>query len=169
MSVPGRRALHRILAAPRMACAAGAAAAALGLVLATGTSTALASANGSLSSDDGTLHTGVGTYGDCSGHTPLQSGEAAVDVCIPGRTYFVGHNVGVFTPLVHMRVGDRITWTAASGARHRLRIVGVRDWVAANGTAPMVAGDVVAQFQTCLRRDGSLDRILDAVEDGALR
>jgi hypothetical protein len=170
MSVPGMSALHRMATAPRLVRAVGAAGVALGLVLAGGaTTTALASTNGSLTSDDGTLHTGVGTYGDCSGRTPLQTREAAIDACIPGRTYFVGHNVGVFTPLMHMRVGDHITWSAASGQRHRLRIVAIRDWVAAHGTAPVMGGGVVAQFQTCIRPDGSLDRILDAVEDGARR
>lgn len=167
MPVPGTSARHRLPAATRVARVAGAAGVGLGLALASGVSPALASTNGWLTSDDGTLHTGVGIYADCSGHTPLQTGEAAVDVCIAGRTYFVGHNLGVFTPLVHMRVGDHITWTTASGAHHRLRVIGVRNWVAANGAAPVVDDDVVAQFQTCLRRDGSLDRILDTVEDGA--
>ena len=169
MSVPVSTTPRRTRTTPRAAAARALAAAgiALGLVLANGVTTALASTHGSLASDDGRLHTGVGTYADCSGRTRLQNGEAAVDACIRGRTYFVGHNAGVFTPLMRMRVGEHITWTTASGKRHRLRVVAVRDWLAAKGTAPVVSADVVAQFQTCIRPDGSLDRILDVFEEGA--
>lgn len=150
----------------RTAALAGGLAFASGLGLATGVTSTLASTNGSLTSDDRSLHTGVGTYTDCSGHTPLQSDEAALDSCIPGRSYFLGHNVGVFTPLLHMRVGDHIMWTAPQGDQHRLRIVAVRDWTASRGAPPVSRRDVAAQFQTCIRQDGSVDRILDAVEEG---
>jgi hypothetical protein len=49
--------------------------------------------------------------------------------------------------------------------RHRLRIVAVRDWVPTDGAPPVVEPDVVAQFQTCVKEDGSLERILDAVAE----
>ncbi len=124
-----------------------------------------ASSNGVLTSDDQTLHAGVGTYSDCSGRTPLQSGEAAIDTCISGRRYFLGHNAGVFTPLLHMQRGDHLDWTDGYRARHRLRIVAVRDWVPSDGAPPVTRPDVVAQFQTCVREDGSLERILDAVQE----
>jgi len=118
-----------------------------------------------LTSDDGSLHTGVGTYSDCSGRTPLQRNEAAIDSCISGPTYFLGHNYGVFTPLMHMNVGDHITYLDGSGQQHRFRIVSRRDWVAANGVPQPTEDDVAAQFQTCIKPDGSLDRILDVVEE----
>ncbi len=124
-----------------------------------------ASANGLLTSEDGTLRAGVGTYTDCSGHTPLQSNEAALDTCIHDRRYFLGHNVGVFTPLLHMHPGDHLDWTDGRNRRHRLRIVAVRDWVPSDGAPPVVEPDVAAQFQTCAREDGSLERILDAVQE----
>jgi hypothetical protein len=145
--------------------ALGTAGFALALVITQGPSTALASAVGWLTSDDGRLQVRLGTYSDCSGRSPLQRDEAAVDTCIPDRAYIVGHNLGVFTPLLRMRVGDHITWTDPSARPRRLRIIAVRDWVAADGVPPVETGDVVVQFQTCITPDGSLDRILDAVEE----
>ena len=126
---------------------------------------ASASSNGVLTSDDRTLHAGVGTYTDCSGHTPLQTGEAAIDTCIGGRRYFLGHNYGVFTPLLHMQPGDHLEWTDGRNVRHRLRIVAARDWVPSDGAPPVVEPDVVAQFQTCVKEDGSLERILDTIQE----
>jgi hypothetical protein len=89
---------------------------------------------------------------------------AAIDTCIPGPQYFVGHNVGVFTPLMHMGVGAIITYYDGSAIGHAWRVVSVRgDWRSANGVPPATGPDVVAQFQTCVVADGSVDRILDVV------
>jgi hypothetical protein len=116
-----------------------------------------------LTSADGTLHTGVGVYSDCTGAAPVPVDIAAVDTCVHGRTYFVGHNQGVFTPLMHMGPGSLITWYDARGAIHRYRVVAVRD--TGGGAHPLVTTSrrVDAQFQTCAAADGSVDRILDAV------
>jgi hypothetical protein len=116
-----------------------------------------------LTSADGTLHTPVGVYTDCTGVAPVPAGMAAVDTCIHGRTYFVGHNQGVFTPLMHMGPGSLITWYNSRGAVHRFRVVAVRD--TAGGARPLTTSSrrVDAQFQTCAVADGSVDRILDAV------
>jgi hypothetical protein len=117
-----------------------------------------------VTSGDGTLHTGVGVYGDCTGQTPLTHAESAIDSCIPGPLYFVGHNVGVFTPLMHMGVGATITYYDGSGTGHAWRVVSVRSaWHSADGVPSVTQGDVVAQFQTCVVPDGSVDRILDVV------
>jgi len=116
-----------------------------------------------LRSADGKLYTGVGTYSDCSGRTALTHASAAIDTCVTGRTYFVGHNPGVFTPLLSESVGSIITWWDYLGHAHVLRIVAVRNWTAANGVPPPVSGAVVAQFQTCAVSDGSRDWIYDAV------
>lgn len=116
-----------------------------------------------LVSADGRLDTAVGVYGDCSGATELAHAVAAVDTCVGDRTYFVGHNPGVFTPLMSETVGSVVTWYDGAGVAHPLRIVARRDWMRAGGVPPMVSGDVVAQFQTCLVADGSEDLILDAV------
>ena len=115
-----------------------------------------------LLSADGTLHTGVGLYTDCSGNTPLPGGQAAIDTCTTRVTYFVGHNIGVFTPLMHMGVGALITWWDSNGTAHPLRVVSVRDWSHGPGFPVPARSDVIAQFQTCINADGSLDRVLDA-------
>jgi hypothetical protein len=134
-----------------------------------GTVSALANSSGPhnlLLSGDGSLDTTVTTYSDCSGATELTHSAAAVDTCVSGRTYFVGHNAGVFTPLLDLGVRDIITYYDNDGAAHRLRIVAVRDnWLRADGVPPLANSDVVAQFQTCETAypDGSHDRILDAV------
>ena len=117
-----------------------------------------------LASGDGTLNTAVGVYTDCSGRTELTHTEAAIDTCIPGPTYFVGHNVGVFTPLMHLGVGSIITYYDGGGTAHVWRVAYViPNWTAANGVPPAQGPDVVAQFQTCVVPDGSVDRILDVV------
>ena len=116
-----------------------------------------------LRSADGTLNTGVTTYSDCRGTTPLTHTEAAVDTCVHSVTYFVGHNPGVFTPLMSENVGALITWWDDGGTAHHLRVVAVRSWQRADGVPPVVDGAVVAQFQTCQVLDGSIDRVLDAV------
>jgi hypothetical protein len=117
-----------------------------------------------LTSADGTLHTAVGVYSDCTGAAPVPTDMAAVDTCVRGRTYFVGHNQGVFTPLMHMGPGSLITWYDSRGVVHRFRIVAVRD--TAGGAHPLTTTSrrVDAQFQTCAVADGSIDRILDAVK-----
>lgn len=120
----------------------------------------------SLTSGDGTLHTGVGVYADCTGQTPLTSSEAAIDPCTSGPTYFVGHNVGVFTPLMHMTAGATITYYDGSGTAHHWRVVSVRDdHASATGVAAPTQADVVAQFQTCetYSPSGQYDRIVDVV------
>jgi hypothetical protein len=61
-----------------------------------------------LESDDGSLSASVGIYSDCFGTTPLRHAIAAVDTCVPGRTYFIGHNPGVFTPLLQLIMGPEI-------------------------------------------------------------
>ncbi len=119
-----------------------------------------------LLSGDGSLNTTVTSYSDCSGATELTHISAAIDTCVSGRTYFVGHNAGVFTPLLDLGVGSIITWYDNGGAAHRLRIVEVRDnWLRDDGVPPLANDNVVAQFQTCETAypDGSHDRILDAV------
>jgi hypothetical protein len=117
-----------------------------------------------LTSGDGTLSTRVGVYTDCSGATELTHASAAIDTCISGPMYFVGHNVGVFTPLMHMGVGSIITYFDGDDVAHVWRVVSVRpDWRAANGAPPPTQPDVVAQFQTCAVPDASIDRILDVV------
>jgi hypothetical protein len=117
-----------------------------------------------LTSGDGSLNTGVGIYDDCSGRTVLTHAAAAIDTCVSGPVYFVGHNAGVFTPLMHMGTGSIITYYDGDAVAHVWRVVSVRpNWRAADGAPPPTGPDVVAQFQTCAVPDGSVDRILDVV------
>jgi hypothetical protein len=117
-----------------------------------------------LTSSDGTLNTRVGVYTDCSGASALTYAAAAIDTCVAGPTYFVGHNAGVFTPLMHLGVGSIITYYDGDAVAHAWRVVSVRPrWRAADGAPPPTEPDVVAQFQTCAAPDGSTDRILDVV------
>ena len=113
-----------------------------------------------LVSADGSLNTGIGYYSDCTGRTPLTRSSAAIDTCVGGRTYFVGHNPGVFTPLMHMGVGSIITWYDGSGNAHRLRIISVRSM--AHAGVPSLVGGATVEFQTCITPDASFNRILDA-------
>ena len=109
------------------------------------------------------LDTGVGVYADCSGASELTHESAAIDSCLGGRDYFIGHNPGVFTPLIKTRVGDTITYYDAAGGAHPYRVVGIRTWNRFWGSPPFVEPDVVAQFQTCITLDATWDEILDAV------
>ena len=110
--------------------------------------------------DDG-LDTAVGVYSDCSGQTPLSRTEAAIDACITDRLYFVGHNAGVFTPLMSMGVGSLITYWDGAGVAHHLRVFAVVVWDRSAGTPPPTPG-ATAEFQACLVPDGSVLRNLEA-------
>jgi hypothetical protein len=57
------------------------------------------------------LHVGVVDYGDCSGNTPMTRSNAVHFLCTPSAvSAFVGHNPGVFTPLLQTHPGDRVTY-----------------------------------------------------------
>lgn len=120
-----------------------------------------------LATPDGLLQASVGVYSDCRGFAPLSHAVAAIDTCISGLTgvpYFVGHNPGVFTPLVTLAVGSTIDYFDGTGREHALRVIAARTWLRRSGLPPPVQAGEAAQFQTCLTADGSVDRILDAVE-----
>lgn len=107
------------------------------------------------------LNTSVGVYNDCTGKTVLPSAYAAVDPCINGRTYFVGHNAGVFTPLISYQNGQHILYTDGNQNRHDLTITRIID----NQPGNQLLGNIgLFQFQTCETAypGGQFDRILDA-------
>jgi hypothetical protein len=116
-----------------------------------------------LVSADGTLNVAVGVYADCSGTSPIDASRADVDTCFVDRTYFVGHSPGAFSPLLQMGAGALLTWYDHAGVPHPLRVVSRRDLPRSTPSLQLSQPDVVAEFQTCLTADGSLDRILDAV------
>ena len=115
-----------------------------------------------LESVGGEVRTPVGVYRDCHGDRPLTHATAAIDVCITDRTYFVGHNPGVFTPLLLLDVGAILVWFDHAGGAHRLRVVAVRVWRGSD-FPPVVGKGIIAQFQTCIDVGGAFRRILDAV------
>ena len=116
-----------------------------------------------LMTPDGTLDTSVGYYTDCTGQSALTHEGAAIDTCIGGRWYFIGHNPGVFSVLAGVPVGQLIYYYDGAGRLHTLKVVAERVWMRSAGVPPLATPNVVAQFQTCLTLDGSIDRILDAV------
>ncbi len=118
-----------------------------------------------LISDDGALDVGVGLYTDCTRASDLTHTAAAIDACIGGRTYFIGHNPGPFTQLLDLSTGSELTYFDGAGTAHRYRIVGMRTWNRFWGAPPLQEPDVTAQFQTCLTLDAVWDRILDAVPE----
>lgn len=114
-----------------------------------------------LTSDDDGLNVPVVDYSDCGGQTPLSHTAAAIDTCIHDRLYFVGHNPGVFTPLMSMGAGAIITYWDHRGAPHRLRVFATLVWAKSSGT-PARSGNATAEFQACLNADGSMLRNLEA-------
>ena len=108
------------------------------------------------------LNTLVGVYTDCSGTSEVPHDIAAIDTCHTSAVLFIGHNHGVFTPLLSYVVGDVIVWYDQAGTVHHLRVVAVRD--VSSSVFPPVLGTY--EFQTCLypTANSSLDRDLDAVE-----
>ena len=55
------------------------------------------------------LQVGVVDYSDCSGDTPMTRVSAVLFGCTPSAvTTFVGHNPGVFTPLLRTQTGDHV-------------------------------------------------------------
>ena len=113
----------------------------------------------------GALDVPVGVYGDCSGMTELTHAAAAIDTCLGGRLYFIGHNPGPFTPLRDVGVGSEIVYYDGAGLPHGWRIVATRTWSRWWGSPPLASPDVVAQFQTCITLDANWDEILDAVPE----
>ena len=55
------------------------------------------------------LEVAVVDYGDCAGNTPMTRVSAVHFLCTPSAvTAFVGHNPGVFTPLLKTHAGDHV-------------------------------------------------------------
>ncbi len=57
------------------------------------------------------LQVGVVDYADCTGDTPMTRADAVHFLCTPAAVVaFVGHNPGVFTPLLRTQPGDRVSY-----------------------------------------------------------
>ncbi len=108
------------------------------------------------------LNTRVGPdYTDCTGTSEVAHDSAQIYPCHTSAVLFLGHNRGVFTPLLSFVVGDVINWSD-DGGLHHLRIVAVRD--VSSSVWPPVLGTY--EFQTCLyaMTNSPMNRDLDAVE-----
>ncbi len=95
------------------------------------------------------IDTAVTDYSDCTAAAPVPRNEAAIYTCVTWDTYFLGHNPGVFTPLLSAQDGTTITYYDSAGAAHQYVIEGYVD-VARPGTAPQPPAGTVAQFQACI-------------------
>jgi hypothetical protein len=57
------------------------------------------------------LQVGLVDYTDCSGNAPMTRVSAVHYTCTPAAvTQFVGHNPGVFTPMLNTHAGDRLVY-----------------------------------------------------------
>lgn len=105
------------------------------------------------------LSLGVTTYDDCQGSEPLTRVTAARNSCAPPTVPFLmGHNPGVFSPLVGARVGDGVSYWDGSGSEHDFRLTSIdrvpQNQVWEHSGAPAKPHLVMI---TCAVADGSVD------------
>jgi len=100
----------------------------------------------------------VGVYTDCTGQAFPADGVASIYTCVPWDTYFLGHNPGVFTPLLNMPDGTILTYYDASDAAHQYVIEGHAE-TSVGGPVPYPPAGTTAQFQTCVTPSGSDIRV----------
>src|ERR1035437_8170155 len=56
------------------------------------------------------IDTAVTDYSSCTAAAPVPQNEAAIYTCVTWDTYFLGHNPGVFTPLLSVQDGTNLTY-----------------------------------------------------------
>ena len=95
------------------------------------------------------IDTAVTDYSGCTAAASVPQNEAAIYTCVTWDTYFLGHNPGVFTPLLSVQDGTNLTYYDSAGVAHQYVIEGYVDLALPGGTPQPPAG-TVAQFQTCL-------------------
>jgi hypothetical protein len=83
-------------------------------------------------------------YLDCTGVTPLSRTTVYRDTCLPG-VYLVGHNPGVFTTLLSLRVGSEVSY---KGRTYTIRSVALR--TPSTQWAEAQAHPAVLTLQTCV-------------------
>jgi hypothetical protein len=86
----------------------------------------------------------AGTYGDCSGRSPVGWDGAYYEPCM-GLPYWIGHKAILGAILST----DEITYWDAAGVAHRWRVIGRRVFPAGSRYPGRLAG-AVAELQTCL-------------------
>ncbi len=115
----------------------------------------------------GGVDVSVADYSDCTSQSPVPSGVAAIDTCVTWDTYFIGHNPGVFTPILDMADGTVMTYYDSSDVAHRYVVEGSVETSFGDPVTQPPEGSA-AQFQTCVTPTGSVTRIFWAVTVGAI-
>ncbi len=96
----------------------------------------------------------VTSYDDCTGRVPLTHAAAAIDTCVKDEMYFLGHNPGVFTPALDLRVGDEVDYIESNGAQHHFVVDSI--FVAVPPLRPPRPDYISAQMQTCIDAQSDL-------------
>jgi hypothetical protein len=97
-------------------------------------------------------------YVDCTGKTFPAEGVASIYTCVSWDNYFIGHNPGVFTPLLNMPDGTVMTYYDASDTAHQYVIEGSVE-TSVGLPVPYPPAGTAAQFQTCVTPTGSDIRV----------
>ena len=125
-------------------------------------------------SADGKIKSAVQVYRDCKSEQAVGK-TVERDVCLedspqaprPGhpKLYLMGHNPGIFKPLLKAKVGDVFNYWDAVGTKFVIEVTGWRD-VKGDGKEPLkplltVSGETFAQLQFCIQHD-TQTRVIDA-------
>jgi hypothetical protein len=115
------------------------------------------------------LQVGVVDYGDCSGNTAMTRTSAVHFLCTPSAvTTFVGHNPGVFTPLLRTHTGDQVVYRH-DGVQDTYVIRSQQRVTPEQAAAASQDGSYVhAVFATCAEPDSSAYWIFLADPVGAI-
>ena len=107
----------------------------------------------------------VGWYTDCLGRAPVSRwGSWRWSCAGANNTYILGHNPGVFTPILGLRPGDIVQYDDAGGIMHTYRVT-MTTIVSNTQLWPLDATAVPSlTLQTCWTPDGSRDFIVRAVQ-----
>jgi hypothetical protein len=103
------------------------------------------------------LGVSVADYADCAGRQPLQRSTAARDRCMAAPlVWLVGHNPGVFTPLLGLNRGGEVDYWDSSGDPQRYDVVDIKRLSAfAAASYATDHGHPHLVLQTCAVPDGS--------------
>jgi hypothetical protein len=103
-------------------------------------------------------------YRDCTGQVPVPRDSGARDWCSAAdRVWLVGHNPGVFTPLLNTHTGDLVRYWDNNGSASTNRIVSIQTVLRTAGPACIGESDPGLVLQTCAVLDGSVDWIYRTV------
>jgi hypothetical protein len=110
----------------------------------------------------GGVNAPVTWYSDCSGKTVPSYTSVSIDTCDTQVTYFLGHNYGLFTPLMSDGAGTHLTYYDGHGTAHGYVIEGYWDISRAGATFPSPPPGTVAEFQTCVNASATVVRVFYA-------